>query len=232
MDFRNYRKEARKCRIRATEYIKQSDQYRKQSDGANPMYARILKEDALKLETQASVLKAQASVLEAIFCTKYLEEIRKKSVQLREKATEFGASNSKVIRAYSLELREKASELDKWDTNSIKRKIQEEEAKAETVALLQSADMELIGIDSVPAGRKPIPLEWKNDLYEQQKGLCLGCREKFEMRNLSVDHIKPVRSGGETEPNNLQLLCQYCNSKKGTGTQEELIERLQKDGIL
>ena len=31
---------------------------------------------------------------------------------------------------------------------------------------------------------------------------------------------------------NLQLLCQACNSTKGTGTQEQLIEKLKADRIL
>ena len=71
----------------------------------------------------------------------------------------------------------------------------------------------------------------KNDLYGKQEGDCNGCREHFKIRNLTVDHIKPQSKGGTDHPDNLQLLCQACNSTKGKGTQEELISRLKKQGV-
>ncbi|MCG9133632.1 HNH endonuclease, partial [Candidatus Poribacteria bacterium] len=71
----------------------------------------------------------------------------------------------------------------------------------------------------------------KNDLYGQQEGDCNGCGEHFRIRNLTVDHILPQSKGGTDHPKNLQLLCQACNSTKGQGTQEQLIERLKAQGI-
>ena len=72
----------------------------------------------------------------------------------------------------------------------------------------------------------------KNHLYGIQEGDCNGCRRHFEIRNLTVDHIKPQIDGGTDHIVNLQLLCQACNSTKGTGTQEELISRLKEQGVL
>ena len=72
----------------------------------------------------------------------------------------------------------------------------------------------------------------KNDLYGRQEGFCNGCREHFKIRNLQVDHIVPQSKGGTDHPKNLQLLCQACNSTKGNGTQEELIQRLKDTGVL
>ena len=72
----------------------------------------------------------------------------------------------------------------------------------------------------------------KNDLYGKQEGDCNGCQEHFKIRNLTVDHIRPQSKGGTDHPNNLQLLCQACNSTKGKGTQEELDSRLKKQGVL
>ena len=71
----------------------------------------------------------------------------------------------------------------------------------------------------------------KNDLYGQQAGDCNGCGEHFRIRNLTVDHIVPRSQGGTDHPKNLQLLCQACNSTKGSGTQEQLMERLKAQGI-
>ena len=72
----------------------------------------------------------------------------------------------------------------------------------------------------------------KNDLYGKQAGYCNGCRRHFEIRNLTVDHIRPRVDGGTDHIMNLQLLCQACNSTKGTGTQAQLIERLKEQDVL
>ena len=72
----------------------------------------------------------------------------------------------------------------------------------------------------------------KNTLYGTQEGYCNGCQRHFEIRNLTVDHIKPQTAGGTDHIENLQLLCAACNSTKGTGTQSELIERLKEQGVL
>ena len=70
----------------------------------------------------------------------------------------------------------------------------------------------------------------KNDLYGKQEGNCNGCQEHFKIRNLTVDHIRPQSKGGTDHPNNLQLLCQACNSTKGKGTQEETGFTIEKAG--
>ena len=72
----------------------------------------------------------------------------------------------------------------------------------------------------------------KNDLYGQQAGNCNGCKRHFEIQNFTVDHILPVSQGGTDHPANLQLLCNNCNSVKGTGTQEELIQKLKDKEII
>ena len=72
----------------------------------------------------------------------------------------------------------------------------------------------------------------KNELYGKQEGFCKGCGEHFRIRNLTVDHKTPQALGGTDHIENLQLLCQACNSTKGTGTQEQLIERLKEQGVL
>ena len=68
----------------------------------------------------------------------------------------------------------------------------------------------------------------KEILSHWQGTLCGGCKVKFQLRNLTVDHIKPLEKGGSDRPSNLQLLCGTCNSMKGTGTQRQLIRKLEK----
>lgn len=72
----------------------------------------------------------------------------------------------------------------------------------------------------------------KKHLYAAQKGKCNGCGAKFPLRNMTVDHIRPLSRGGSDRPSNLQLLCGACNSAKGDGTQSQLKKRLASKGVI
>ena len=66
----------------------------------------------------------------------------------------------------------------------------------------------------------------KRALFGTQEGRCNGCGTDFGYDNLTVDHIIPRKHGGTDHPENLQLLCAACNSRKGTGTMSQLMERI------
>ena len=72
----------------------------------------------------------------------------------------------------------------------------------------------------------------KHVLYGAQEGNCNGCKTHFPFKNMTIDHIIPQSKGGTNHPENLQLLCNFCNSAKGNGTQEALITKLKKEGML
>lgn len=74
--------------------------------------------------------------------------------------------------------------------------------------------------------------ENRSTLFGQQNGRCTGCQRWFPPRNFTVDHILPQSKGGGHDLGNLQLLCGACNSKKGAGTQEELIAKLAAEGVI
>ncbi len=71
----------------------------------------------------------------------------------------------------------------------------------------------------------------KHTLYGRQEGVCAGCRVMFPFRNMTVDHIVPRARGGADHPENLQLLCGACNSKKGARSQEAFIAALKAEGL-
>ena len=71
----------------------------------------------------------------------------------------------------------------------------------------------------------------KHALFGQQEGKCNGCLLMFPFRNMTIDHIVAQSLGGTDHIENLQLLCNACNSTKSTRSQEEFVERLIEQGI-
>ena len=80
-------------------------------------------------------------------------------------------------------------------------------------------------------GRLPSYQTHKHTLYGKQEGICKGCRMLFPFRNMTVDHIVPQSRGGTDHIANLQLLCNACNSLKGSRTQEWFVAELLSRGI-
>ena len=68
-------------------------------------------------------------------------------------------------------------------------------------------------------------------LFGEQEGKCNGCLLMFPFRNMTIDHIVAQSLGGTDHIENLQLLCNACNSTKSTRSQEEFIDILIEQGI-
>ena len=61
-------------------------------------------------------------------------------------------------------------------------------------------------------------------LFEAQEARCAACQVKWPLRGfygLHLDHIKPLSRGGSNHDDNIQLLCQPCNTAKRDRTMEE-----------
>ena len=74
--------------------------------------------------------------------------------------------------------------------------------------------------------------EDKSPYYTKQRGYCKGCKRKYELKDMHMDHIKSISDGGSDKPGNLQLLCGNCNTTKNKGTMKQLEERLIAKGVL
>lgn len=60
-------------------------------------------------------------------------------------------------------------------------------------------------------GRKKIPGHVRTEVYERDLYRCVQCGTHLK---LTLDHIVPWSKGGTDTPDNLQTLCQPCNSRK------------------
>jgi 5-methylcytosine-specific restriction endonuclease McrA len=93
--------------------------------------------------------------------------------------------------------------------------------------------MVFAGFSDVPKRARPKFTQKEKELhYKFQNGKCDGCGKKFEIGNLTVDHIKAFSTGGSERGHNLQLLCRDCNSSKGAGTQAQLKKKLMQRGVI
>ncbi len=81
-------------------------------------------------------------------------------------------------------------------------------------------------------GKLPPYKTHQHTLYGQQEGKCNGCQNHFPFQNFTVDHIVPQSKGGTDHVENLQLLCNYCNSTKGTMDQAAFIAKLNASGLV
>ena len=54
----------------------------------------------------------------------------------------------------------------------------------------------------------------KRESYERQKGICVVCKDNFELKEMEADHITPWHSGGKTSADNCQMLCKEDNRRK------------------
>ena len=60
--------------------------------------------------------------------------------------------------------------------------------------------------------------EMFRDIYGKP---CVYCDKILTYRNIACDHIIPVTKGGDSIPENLQLICKACNTRKGPLNEED-----------
>ena len=62
-----------------------------------------------------------------------------------------------------------------------------------------------------------ISLEIRKHVWQRANGCCeyCGIHEEDSFYRHEIDHILPIKHGGNTVPNNLALSCFYCNRYKG-----------------
>ena len=89
-------------------------------------------------------------------------------------------------------------------TAALDRRYPQRIAQAETIRARRPA----------PHPRRKLPPWLVKAVMERDQYRCQHCRA---WTDLTVDHVVPRSQGGSDDPENLQVLCGPCNSRKGTG---------------
>ena len=60
---------------------------------------------------------------------------------------------------------------------------------------------------------------------------CVHCEQSFRFKELTIDHILPLVRGGNSNIDNLQLLCPPCHRKKSNREQAEFGPARKPEGL-
>ena len=61
----------------------------------------------------------------------------------------------------------------------------------------------------------------RDEIYASYGRQCKYCNHRLNIRNMVCDHIIPLSLGGNSTPDNLQLICDRCNRRKGPLTDKQ-----------
>ena len=61
----------------------------------------------------------------------------------------------------------------------------------------------------------------RHNIFERDHNTCQYCGQKFDRKDLNLDHVIPRDRGGETSWENIVCSCVPCNSQKGNRTPAE-----------
>lgn len=56
---------------------------------------------------------------------------------------------------------------------------------------------------------------------------CRYCTNKLDIYNIVCDHVYPISMGGNSDVQNLQMICGRCNTRKGNLTNKEFQDLLR-----
>ena len=87
--------------------------------------------------------------------------------------------------------------------------------------------------------RRSIPKHIRQQVYEKYGGCCAYCGRSLEYKEMQVDHLIPLRSGGADNMENYMPACRRCNHyKRGSSLEtfrrmiEKIPEKLQRDSYI
>lgn len=168
----------------------------------------------------------------------YMREYRKKNRKyLTQKNREYIEQNRKQFYQYGKEYRKKNKEAiakrDKQYREKNKERINLHEKMYRQTENGKNARYNgQLKRRTYKHFKKFTPVE-RTKILERDKWQCKSCGIKVHDRSSGnwntpdkahIDHIIPISKGGNSEPNNLQILCRKCNISKGNKIRKEVIK--------
>jgi gp26 len=107
--------------------------------------------------------------------------------------------------------------------------------RSATAAIESVVDVDLEAVE-MQTKRKRISQQVRCQVYEMYGGRCAYCGRKIDdIQKMRVDHVYPLRKGGENALSNYKPACRKCNYYKSTLDIEQfreyvgtVLERLEK----
>lgn len=88
-------------------------------------------------------------------------------------------------------------------------------------------------------GRKRLSNAERLKVYRKYGGHCAYCGKEIEMKDMQVDHLKPLAYGGEDVMENMMPSCRLCNHYKRANSLSEfrrmiatIPDKLERDSYI
>lgn len=78
------------------------------------------------------------------------------------------------------------------------------------------------------ANRHRLSSDERIAIYNKMSGHCAYCGELMDFKDMQVDHVIPLRKGGEDKPENMVPACRSCNHYKSTLTVEQFRKAIER----
>ena len=76
--------------------------------------------------------------------------------------------------------------------------------------------------------RKRLSVQERKRIYEKLDGRCAYCGCEILLKEMQVDHMKPLANGGEDMESNMFPACRSCNHRKGTESLESFRDSVER----
>lgn len=156
--------------------------------------ANKIKEDTFEEKLYNTLI---LGVFEAI-----CKDIKKNGVQIEEKIRYMKYSNDKIAATKNIVKRYVGCDLSLYEYSRLSELL---------TAFFRTGDP-----------RKKFDDDFREALIQQQNGKCAICGKSILSQNSHLDHIIPWDYVGDNLNDNYQMLCETCNTRKGTSTYFEI----------
>ena len=159
---------------------------------------------------EAAALDEKVLVLNRIYTAIRVVDARRAFVMLCKQAAEVIAVEDGQYFNYDFETWTEISELQKQLDREAYTWV-----RTPTLEIAVPKIVRLFGYDRVP--KREIKLNRRN-IYHRDHNRCQYCGMRFNLKELTIDHIVPRVQGGGNTWDNLVCACVHCNTRKGGRT--------------